>query len=51
MSVKNVGWNEIRNSAKLQEYIGFQHTDDSSHVGEGSDPEKTTFFKLSTIVG
>jgi len=44
--VKNVGLNEMRKSKKFKEFIDFHQTDDSSHVGEGLESEKLTFFKI-----
>jgi len=38
----------MRKSKKFQEFIDFHQTDDSSHVGEGLQSEKSTFFKILT---
>jgi len=38
----------MRKSKKFQEFIDFHQTDDSSHVGEGLESEKLTFFKILT---
>jgi len=46
--VKNVGLNEMRKSKKFKEFIDFHQTDDSSHVVEGLESEKLTFFKILT---
>ena len=45
---KNVGLNEMRKSKKFKKFIDFHQTDDSSHVGEGLEAEKMTFFKILT---
>jgi len=46
--VKNVGLNEMRKSKKFKDFIDFHQADDSSHVGEGLEYEKMTFFKILT---
>jgi len=38
----------MRKSKKFQGIIDFHQTDDSSHVGEGLQSEKSTFFKILT---
>jgi len=43
--VKNVGWNEMRKSKKIQELIAFHQTEDSSHVGEDLESGKINFFQ------
>ena len=46
--VQNVGLNEMQKSKKFKEFFDFHQTDDSSHVGEGLESEKMTFFKILT---
>ena len=38
----------MRKSKKFKEFIDFHQTDDSSHVVEGLESEKLTFFKILT---